>query len=69
MVSDDPHAIASLSVVDALRILGAPTSHLSAARNLGIAVTKRLAYDAAAKGNEGLVIFHLREAQRLLEGG
>jgi hypothetical protein len=68
-LDDNPHGFAPLSVVDALRILGAPTSHLSAARNMRLAVTKRLAYDAAAKGNEVAVVVHLREAQRLLEGG
>ena len=69
MASDAPGAIAPLSVVDALRILGAPTSHISAARNLRVAIAKRFAYDAAAEGNEVAVAVHLREAQRLLEGG
>jgi hypothetical protein len=68
-LDDNPHGFAPLSVVDALRILGAPTSHLSAARNMGFAVAKRLAYQAAAKGDELAVAVHLREAQRLLEGG
>lgn len=69
MASDTAGAIAPFSVVDALRILGAPTSHLSAARNLRCAVVKRLAYDAAVAGDEYAMTSHLREAQRLLGGG
>lgn len=70
MAANAPLAqVGPLSVVDALRILGAPTSHLSAARNMGIATVRRLAYQAAAEGNEVAVAVHLREAQRLLEGG
>lgn len=58
-----------LSAAEALHIVGTSTGHLSAARNLLVAVEKRFAHEAAAKGDERGMMRHLREAQRLLEGG